>query len=82
MTFVATDESDENTWLNYDFGNIGYKLIDDEEFSDFKVEYDGNQYLIGQYDMDGDEKDELIISVRTTKEGLDYANTGIGINIF
>ena len=82
MTFVATDESDDDTWLDYDFGDIGYEPIDDGDSSDFRVEYNGNQYLIGQCDMDGDEKDELIVSVRTTKDDLDYVNTGIGINIF
>ncbi len=79
MIFISTDESGERTHLSYDFGTIGYESIESEEE---KYEYTDNQYIIGQCDIDGDQFDELIISVRTAGDSMLQNGYGVGINIF
>lgn len=77
MIFTATDEGGFQQIINYDFGKIGY---DAEEF-----EYPDNEYLIGQYDLNGDGVDELVIAVRTTNDKFLSENpdgSGIAINFF
>ena len=84
--FITKDEAEEQDFLDYDFGKIGYEPFDENDDLAFKEEYITNQYIIGQYDIDGDEIDELIISVRTTDEDIFYGETwetaGISINVF
>lgn len=78
MWFTATDESDETTSLPIDFKDIGYTD------ATHQVEYNDNEYLIGQCDIDGDSRDELVVAVRTNGERWldnEFGN-GIAINFF
>lgn len=77
MQFTAIDEGGDIQYLEYDFGNVGYE---DES----GIEYNDNDYLIGQHDLDGDGKDELVIAVRTTGERFingDYGE-GVALNFY
>lgn len=78
MWFTATDESDECISLPVEFGDIGY------EDASHELEYADNEYLIGQCDIDGDARDELLIAVRTQGDrwiNNDYG-AGMSINFF
>lgn len=78
MWFTATDEGDECISLPVEFGNIGY------EDASHELEYADNEYLIGQCDIDGDARDELVIAVRTQEDrwiNNDYG-AGMSINFF
>lgn len=82
MAFFCEDEGEQVTGLGYDFDDIGYEEYSEDENS-LNFEYSGNRYVIGQYDIDGDDIDELIISVQTTVDWIKYSKgTGIGINVF
>lgn len=80
IIFYATDEDDITVPLDTYFGDIGY---DPTTYYDGYYDiYRDNQYLVGQYDIDDDKKDELIIAVRTAGDDLSKEGCGIGINIF
>lgn len=82
MAFFCEDEAKQVTGLRYDFDNISYEEYSEDENA-FNIEYSGNRYVIGQYDIDGDNLDELIIGVQTTVDWIKYVDgTGIGINVF
>nr|WP_277232769.1 toll/interleukin-1 receptor domain-containing protein [Phocaeicola salanitronis] len=81
MVFYCSDEAEQITTLDYDFDNIGYSEYSEDKDA-MNVEYSSNKYLIGQYDIDGDTIDELIIGLQTTEDWLANDNTGIGINVF
>ncbi len=73
--FASTDKDGGDYLLDINFGEIG---SDENTF-----EYPDNEYTIGQCDVDGNGKDELIVAVSTSDEpfvgGVGY---GIGINVF
>ena len=77
FVFSATDESGEITYLPVDFGNIGHEDNSDWDYSD-------NEYVVGQYDLDGDDKDELIVAVRTSVERHTKCDNheGLSVNVF
>lgn len=75
MWFTATDESGEYISLPIKFGNIGY------EDASHEVEYSDNEYLIGQCDIDGDDRDELVIAVRTQGDRWLNSDYGVGMSI-
>lgn len=75
MWFTATDESGEYTSLPINFGEIGYEDISHE------VEYGDNEYLIGQCDINGDNRDELVIAVRTQEDRWLNNDYGVGMSI-
>lgn len=81
MVFFCSDEAEQITTLDYDFDNIGYREYSEDKDA-MNIEYSSNKYLIGQYDIDGDNIDELIIGLQTTEDWVINDNTGIGINIF
>lgn len=81
MVFFCSDEAEQITTLDYDFDNIGYREYSEDKDA-MNIEYSNNKYLIGQYDIDGDNIDELIIGLQTTEDWVINDNTGIGINIF
>lgn len=81
MVFFCSDEAGQITTLDYDFDNIGYREYSEDKDA-MNIEYSNNKYLIGQYDIDGDNIDELIIGLQTTEDWVINDNTGIGINIF
>lgn len=73
--FTSTDNDGGEYRLDTNFGEIG---LDSNGF-----EYSDNEYTIGQCDVDGDGKDELIIAISTSDEPFnDGGGYGIGINIF
>lgn len=91
IVFTVTNEDDITEYLSTSFGDIGmdkstYSYHDGElAYAD---EYFGNQYVVGQCDLDNDGIDELIIAIRTgddgfTQDGPQFGESaGIGINVF
>lgn len=80
IVFYATNEDGIREQLCTDFDNIGYNIS-----SGYDGAYDiyrDNQYIIGQCDLDNDNTDELIISVRTSGDDMSIEGAGIGINVF
>lgn len=73
MWFNATDESGELTSLPVNFGDVGYQDATHE------VEYSDNEYLIGQCDIDGDDRDELLIAIRTQADRWLDGDFGVGV---
>ena len=63
--------------LQYNFDKIGYNTSNWE----VSFPYNDNEYTIGQYDIDGDTIDEIVIAVRTAAH-MGYANQGVSINFF
>ena len=64
MDARLVDENNRKKVLNLDFGDIGLDMSDPE----VRIPYVDNEYLIGQYDFDGDKADELIIAVKSNNE--------------
>lgn len=75
MWFTATDESGEYTSLPIRFGDVGYTDASHE------FEYADNEYLIGQCDIDGDDRDELVIAVRTQEDRFIRNDYGMGMSM-
>ena len=65
----------DDSQLALDFGEIGLDKSDPE----IRLPYMDNEYVIGQYDFDGDKVDELIIAVKSDHEGMDC---GVCLNIW
>jgi len=73
--FASTDKDGSKYLLDTNFGEIG---LDKNSF-----EYSDNEYTIGQCDVDGNGKDELIIAVSTSDEPfVEGGGYGISINVF
>lgn len=68
------DENGRRERLQLDFGKVGYES--DGEVAYYMV---NNEYVIGQYDFDGDGADELIIGVRSCEEN---DMNGVCLNVF
>lgn len=59
------DENNRKEYIDLNgFGDVGY----DESDPEIHLPYDNNEYVIGQYDFDGDEVDEIIVGVRSRLE--------------
>ncbi len=80
IIFYSRDKDGITVPIDTYFGDIGYNP--EEGYDDCLNIYWDNQYVIGQYDIDNDNVDELIIAVRTAKDDIVEKNTGIGINVF
>ncbi len=76
MDARLVDENNRRTVLNLDFGNIGLDMSDPE----IHLPYIDNEYVIGQYDFDGDKADELIIAVKSNDKADPMG--GICLNIW
>lgn len=75
MDARLVDENKKKKVLNLNFGNIGLDMSDPE----VHLPYADNEYVIGQYDFDGDKIDELIIAVKSNNK-VDMG--GICLNIW
>lgn len=76
IDFQVEDEFGRRTSLKYNFEKVGYNTSDWEIW----YPYSDNEYTIGQYDIDGDGFDEIVVAVRTTN--MDHQNLGVSINFF
>jgi len=74
MDARLVDENGRRKVLNLDFKDIGLDRSDLE----VSLPYLDNEYVIGQYDFDGDKVDELIIAVRCNQDTA----SGICLNIW
>lgn len=75
FSYTSIDEGGETTELPLCFDGIG--CVSDA----FGGEYEDNEYAIGQYDLDGDSRDELVVAIRTSEEKEFEDNSGICINV-
>lgn len=74
MDARLVDENKRKKVLALDFGEIGLDKSDPE----IRLPYMDNEYVIGQYDFDGDKVDELIIAVKSDHE----TDCGVCLNIW
>ena len=78
MDARLVDENKRKTVLNLDFENIGLDMSEPEGH----FPYTDNEYLIGQYDFDGDKVDELLIAVKSNHDEAGGDLGGICLNIW
>lgn len=67
------DENGRKERLDLDFEEVGY-----EGEGEGRCCLTNNEYVVGQYDFDGDDADELIIGVRSCGEDMN----GVCLNVF
>ena len=76
VDFQLEDEWGRRHRLDYDFNQIGL-----EPYEEVSFPHSDNEYSIGQYDIDGDAVDEIIVAIRTISSSQ-ISNPGVCINFF